>query len=206
MRALELCAVSSSTCFWKPDLQQTDACEAMVQMRFQSQMCLYWETLSDDHCFVCHNPLFDLTGFKFHIQWLWYISVICRWYRKQTYCCIYILIPNECSQSSNAINPDSYRGIRNYSQALKPSRDTLLQDHWEPFQPAERRTRVEWQEAEKRERHAASAATLLWSEALEGLTSHLESFIQLCIPEYESVCGWGLGVICAIALVVFQCL
>lgn len=64
----------------------------------------------------------------------------------------------------------------------------------------------DWEEGEGLRVYAASVATLLWLKALEGLTSHLESFIQLCIPEYDRVCGWGLGVICATALVVFQCL
>lgn len=54
--------------------------------------------------------------------------------------------------------------------------------------------------------YAASVTTLLWFKTLEGLTSHLESFILLCISEYARVCGWGLKVICGTTLVVFQCL
>lgn len=46
----------------------------------------------------------------------------------------------------------------------------------------------------------------LWFKVSEGLTSHLETFILFCISKYEGVCGRGPGVICATALVVFQCL
>lgn len=49
-----------------------------------------------------------------------------------------------------------------------------------------------------------SVTTLLWFKALEGLTSHLETFILFCISKYEGVCGWGPGVVRATALVVFQ--
>lgn len=44
--------------------------------------------------------------------------------------------------------------IGDCSHTLQPSRDPLLEDLWEPFQPAERRTKAERQDRAEREAHS----------------------------------------------------
>lgn len=72
---------------------------------------------------------------------------------KELYDCL-LKFSNEGHSSSNRSINEAHMRIGIYKLALKSSRDPLVQDLWEPFQPAERRTRAECQESKERERRS----------------------------------------------------
>lgn len=212
MRALELWLSPLQVVFEKADLLQTDACGAMFQLRFRSQMCLHFETLSNDPWKSSYSLREQTDNRRKVVVGTWEFWIWSHWFlitgMMITIEDNYLLCGTLFIVFSGFLPPHyqwgSY-GDRKTTTTLYSVADIhyyrttgshFSQQRGEPEHSGQRENR------ETQLGYAASV-TVLWFKTLEGLTSHLERLIPLCISEYGRVCGRGLGLICGIALVVF---